>query len=647
MDASHRPAPRLQAQENPVHRPARVAPAFIDLTASSDNEDWHDADDRPPRAHRPDNNTPRSQRRRSVTPHHHRPAAVNRNMPINVGRHSPEPEIPGSRPHQNPAPNFEPPLPNLQHRPQNPPVPGQAIDLDPDDFWGDYLLDEEPDMEALFRAIDRQPKNSPRSAAELAEPQMASFQPPAAPSSHSAAPIAQEPPAVELRDTCIATVTMVFPGIDPDYVSELYDTVSQSSEQLTAHILDKIEKGSQYPKAKDKKRNLKRKREIDADEEAAKKYGAVDRVIAPGAGGVRPYIRSILMQEFPVTPAAFIDATLNQNHYRLFSAYRILEEAHRTYNSIPPPYNKIKNSRKMDPLLREVAVASFLASPDSDRDKIEVLKELQAARRMKRKADAAREAERQKELDEEENVKKSEAEGTMAECGCCCCDYPLNRMIHCDSSEEMHWFCRGCARMTAEVEIGKSKYELRCMSTDKCEAGFAMDQRYVQRLVRILFLLISFRVQFLDEKTRVALERNEQEANLRLAGIENLESCPFCPYAAEYPPVEVDREFRCQAEDCERVSCRLCKLDSHIPKSCEEFAKENGLSIRRQIEEAMSEALIRKCNKCGTPFVKEEGCNKMTCTRNGCMNIQCYVCSKSCGYDHFNDPGRGGKAGNW
>lgn len=60
----------------------------------------------------------------------------------------------------------------------------------------------------------------------------------------------------------------------------------------------------------------------------------------------------------------------------------------------------------------------------------------------------------------------------------------------------------------------------------------------------------------------------------------------------------------------------------------------------------MSAAMIRKCNKCGTPFVKEEGCNKMTCTRNGCRNIQCYVCSKSCDYNHFNDPSRGGKVGN-
>lgn len=156
----------------------------------------------------------------------------------------------------------------------------------------------------------------------------------------------------------------------------------------------------------------------------------------------------------------------------------------------------------------------------------------------------------------------------------------------------------------------------------------------------------SNRKLFLDEPTIIALERNEQEASLRMAGIENLASCPFCPYAAEYPPINIDREFRCEAPDCEKTSCRLCKLESHIPKSCEEHKKDLGLSVRRQIEEAMSAALIRKCNKCGTPFVKEEGCNKMTCTRNGCRNIQCYVCSKSCEYNHFDDSRRGGKKGN-
>lgn len=280
-------------------------------------------------------------------------------------------------------------------------------------------------------------------------------------------------------------------------------------------------------------------------------------------------------------------------------------------------------------------------------DQVEVLRELQAARRLRSKAEARRQMERQAEIEEEKNEQKAIAEGTMAECGCCFGDFPLNRMVHCDS-ETLHFFCKGCAKQTADTEIGNSKYELHCMSMDGCSGGFSMDQRYV--LTYTLHYLTKQtdkrRNIFLDETTIIALERNEQEAVLRMAGIENLASCPFCPYAAEYPPVEIDREFRCQAPDCEKTSCRLCKLESHIPKSCEEHKKALGLSVRRQIEEAMSEALIRKCNKCGTPFVKDEGCNKMTCTRNGCYNIQCYVCSKSCQYDHFDDTRRGGKSGN-
>lgn len=27
----------------------------------------------------------------------------------------------------------------------------------------------------------------------------------------------------------------------------------------------------------------------------------------------------------------------------------------------------------------------------------------------------------------------------------------------------------------------------------------------------------------------------------------------------------------------------------------------------------------------------------MTCARQGCQNVQCYVCSQSCTYEHFND----------
>lgn len=64
-----------------------------------------------------------------------------------------------------------------------------------------------------------------------------------------------------------------------------------------------------------------------------------------------------------------------------------------------------------------------------------------------------------------------------------------------------------------------------------------------------------------------------------------------------------------------------------------EHAKENKISAKHIIEEAMSAALIQKCNKCTKPFVKLHGCNKMTCT---CGNLQCYVCGESIqDYRHF------------
>ena len=72
-----------------------------------------------------------------------------------------------------------------------------------------------------------------------------------------------------------------------------------------------------------------------------------------------------------------------------------------------------------------------------------------------------------------------------------------------------------------------------------------------------------------------------------------------------------------------------------------EFKKENKLNAKHVVEEAMSEALIQRCNKCKKAFVKLSGCNKMMCS---CGNLQCYVCGESIkGYDHFERRGNNGK----
>ncbi|KAM0275723.1 hypothetical protein ACHAQH_007484 [Verticillium albo-atrum] len=67
-------------------------------------------------------------------------------------------------------------------------------------------------------------------------------------------------------------------------------------------------------------------------------------------------------------------------------------------------------------------------------------------------------------------------------------------------------------------------------------------------------------------------------------------------------------------------------------------------SLRAGLDRVEYQVMLIMAGK--TPFIKEFGCNKMTCTRPGCRNMQCYICSQSCDYKHFNDVSRGGKQGN-
>ena len=335
-------------------------------------------------------------------------------------------------------------------------------------------------------------------------------------------------------------------------------------------------------------------------------------------------------------PKNLINAEFAAAGFFLYPAYLALYEIDRQWTPEQPNYSRLQKPRplpsgfKLDNL--EWALHGRFFDPAQTAERMQELKDARAA---KCSLKARYDREEANDRAERENEESARALGTISECGCCFSEYPLNRMVHCSNEGSIHFFCRECAKRNAETEIGQGKYVLVCMSMDGCSAGFDREQRDL----------------FMDANLKIALERIETEHNLRMAGIENLESCPFCPYAAEYPPISEERIFRCVHPDCGLESCRLCNKISHIPKTCKEFAKESGAdSHRRRLEDAMSEALVRKCNKCKTPFIKMDGCNKITCTK--CRNIQCYICSQDClhtphggTYAHFNDPSRGGKEG--
>ncbi|KOS17898.1 E3 ubiquitin-protein ligase [Escovopsis weberi] len=93
-------------------------------------------------------------------------------------------------------------------------------------------------------------------------------------------------------------------------------------------------------------------------------------------------------------------------------------------------------------------------------------------------------------------------------------------------------------------------------------------------------------------------------------------------------------QFACQDPRCGRVSCLSCSkawTDIHV---CNESSL---VALRTEVEQAMSMAIKRVCPRCNTSFVKNAGCNKLTCP---CGYKMCYVCRADLadeGYRHFCD----------
>ncbi|KAL8985473.1 MAG: hypothetical protein Q9177_004425 [Variospora cf. flavescens] len=431
-------------------------------------------------------------------------------------------------------------------------------------------------------------------------------------------------------ETRLAQVLDVFPDVSHDYVRKLYDARQRNgalgAEGLISQILDE----DNYPKERDRLNELKRKRMSEPDDDQVTAAVWMSGVRVPKDAQYSVLARTLLQEDFPDIPQRFIDLKYKELGH-LYATYLALDLAEANYeSSTPRPYAKLRKRRR--PNSNHVLITDDM-SPYAN-----------AHQNIKEELDAAR-AQRKK-LQTQRHIKKAAADakaaeekalrdtGQVMECACCFDDdVPINRITWC-SADVPHPFCFDCAVAYAENQIGLSRFLLTCMDSSGCKEMFSRDERQ----------------RFLDTKTIDKLERLQQQTELREADLLNLETCPFCDFAAICDPIEVDKEFRCSNHDCEKVSCRKCRNVTHIPLSCAEFKKEEGVSERHQIEEARTRALLRQCPKCKSAIFKDGGCNKIMCFCGGAV---CDYCGKDITkerYMHFRDgptstgiPGQRGK----
>ncbi|XP_072747175.1 uncharacterized protein [Anoplolepis gracilipes] len=213
---------------------------------------------------------------------------------------------------------------------------------------------------------------------------------------------------------------------------------------------------------------------------------------------------------------------------------------------------------------------------------------------------------------EEKEFQELKANNGLIECLCC---YDNECMpSKCSSCENGHIFCDTCIVKGTELVLADGKAHVDCLL--KCGNQFSLS--VLQRVLP-------------PTKFSILLCKR-QEAEVMAAGLEGLVSCPFCHFASIPPPE--DKVFKCLNPNCMKESCRLCKELNHIPLKCNEVKSDVA---RLYLEEKMTEALVRKCYKCGRTFFKEEGCNKMTCP---CGAQMCYICDKPViDYKHFQGQG--------
>ncbi|KAL8785456.1 MAG: hypothetical protein Q9195_008633 [Heterodermia aff. obscurata] len=328
----------------------------------------------------------------------------------------------------------------------------------------------------------------------------------------------------------------------------------------------------------------------------------------------------ILQEEFASIPRKYIDQKFKESN-QYFATYQALELAsHASEDSTNPPYERLKRPRALNLPQREDL--SWMDDLTSGGYGIQELKrEIMAARKLRRKEEANQKTKKEVSAAAAAKEKEYRDRGEIMDCGTCCDDYPTYNFIHCDG-DCPHFLCFGCLQRYADTEIGNQRYKLNCLDDSGCTGTYSRKER--QRA--------------LNAKSFDTLERLQQQAELKLANMAGLENCPFCDFAAICPPVQIDKEFRCRNPECEKISCRLCRKDSHIPMSCREYKESLGVDERHAVEEAMTKALLKTCPKCGKQILKQDGCNKVICF---CGGMLCDYCGKDItkeGYQHFEGP---------
>ncbi|XP_049819723.1 uncharacterized protein LOC109604629 isoform X6 [Aethina tumida] len=395
----------------------------------------------------------------------------------------------------------------------------------------------------------------------------------------------------------------ILPDADPTYLQMQCERYRNDREGLKQFIENAVENKG-YPTLKEYNRRLQlsaqqRQYTTEFDVKAFvqlfpdpfKTFATKGRPLPEYTVDETHYITMFMRNLFDKLAVRDIATVMNAKRRRPYEVYKALTTMMKNGHTLKSRRRtcRLPDDFQNIPLLQELA---FLQHKDEIKKYIQEMKA--------------------KEQEERRNAKEA---GLMRTCNCCYDEEVMPKDYY--ECPKGCGFCRECVLKSCEIAFGDGKIDFPCLAD--CGADFTLHTLQ----------------ECLPPKMFSKIAQKKTLAEVKAAGIEELESCPFCDFATI--PYEADKIFRCLNPDCMKESCRLCKEASHVPLKCEEVEKDEEVRARTYIENKMTEALLRKCHKCGASFFKEEGCNKMTCS---CGAMMCYICGKPVkDYTHFNGIG--------
>ena len=222
----------------------------------------------------------------------------------------------------------------------------------------------------------------------------------------------------------------------------------------------------------------------------------------------------------------------------------------------------------------------------------------------------------------------------ITKCKVCLEDFNNKDLVKCSNTslEHQHFICNECFGGYINSQLINDIGNNECMfnGADKCDGIY--NDNIIDKVID-------------TPETKAKWNDMINITNIfKLSNIcDNYQICPLCRKwgcifdITNADNINDDTKLTINCEQCKLSWCNTCKREAHGDDSCYKLKFKDDENEEKQFEiidkilvDIISNIVTKKCSTCGCAYIKEEGCNLMTCHK--CHGMTCYLCNSKIYY---------------